>query len=268
MIIDPDYPSTTFHTDANQHVLSATARSHDGLTHRHIGEKVEAASPDQSTSEYLSPDEPPHSLPTVDDELTEVIGEALALLAEGVYDARIEAYEARKTRHGLKLYITLRIISTEQGAGQIITRYYNVKPPRTPRGSGGGFALGARSDAYREFKELLGEDFRKDRMPVQRILGMHVLAQVATVRSDHRGNELHPCNWYSKAQRLMRIPARSESIESTYNPCPSLNPCPCPSLNPCPPPSPNPSPSPSLKPNLKPTLHPILDDRQWAGISD
>ena len=252
MVIDPDYPSTTFHTEANQHVLSAIARSHDGLPHRHIGETVDPASPDRSTSEYLGPDEPPHSLPTGDDELTEVIGEALALLVEGVYDARIEAYEARKTRHGLKLYITLRIISTEQGAGQTITRYYNVRPPRTPRASGGGFALGARSDAYREFKELLGEDFRKDRLPVQRILGMHVLAQVVTVRSDHRGNELHPCNWYSKAQRLMRIPASSESIRSTYNPCPS----------------PNPSPSPSLKPNLKPTLHPILDDRQWAGISD
>jgi hypothetical protein len=259
MIIDPDYPSTTFHAEANQYVLSAIARSHDGLTHRHIGEKSDTASPDQSTSEYLSPDEPPHSLPAGEDELAEVIGEALALLVEGVYEARIEAYEARKTRHGLKLYITLRIISAEQCAGQTITRYYNVKPPRTPRASGGGFALGARSDAYREFKELLGEDFRKDRLPAQRILGMHVLAQVVTVRSDHRGNELHPCNWYSKAQRLMRIPASSESIESTYNPCPSLNPCP--------PPSPNPSPSPSLKPNLKPTLHPILDDRQWAGIS-
>jgi hypothetical protein len=260
MIIESDYPSTTLHTEANQPTSSVAARSYNGLPHRNTDEKGDTASPDRLLGDRLSRDELPHSFPTGEDELTEVIGEALPTIAEGFYEARIEAYEPRKTRHGLKLYITLTIIFPESIAGQRVTRYYNVRSPKSPRGHGGGFALGARSDAYREFKELLGGEFRVDRLPVRRIVGMHVLAEVVTVRSDHRGNELHPCNWYSKAKRLMQLPVADNSGDPSINPCLSPSPYPAP--------SPNPSASPSLKPRLKPRLHPILDDHQWAGISE
>lgn len=131
----------------------------------------------------------------------------LLLLKPGEHPFTIMDWETRRfAAWGGKLFLKLGQASAQ--SVKELTRHYNVKLIGEP-GRRGRFSVGPRSDLFREYAALVGNDVRLDNVDLAPLLNTGALVEVATVTEDGKGNPIPASAQYSTAKRIIGpYPAR------------------------------------------------------------
>ena len=95
-------------------------------------------------------------------------------------------------------------------SGSIVLLYYNVKLFKGPNGTPRYKPKGRQSRLVRDIRDFFGARVpRFDRLPISLWDRYRFRVEVSTVTNDQDGNQLTPCNQYSKVKRL---------VEKTHDP--------------------------------------------------
>lgn len=127
------------------------------------------------------------------------------LVPEGEYELRYVDYETGMFFGSAKVVVHYAIIDPEEYAGLPIDRFYNVQKLTGPPGRFGKYKAPRRGDLYREFKRLLGHDERRDRLRFARLKDQRVIAEIQTVKTDHKHEQLPEHDRYSRIRRLIKV---------------------------------------------------------------
>jgi len=126
------------------------------------------------------------------------------LIPCGEYVVKFQRYETRRFQGcGGKVFAYFCIVEDDQFAGSVVERFYNVDRLNGPPGDGGKFVAPVRGLLYREVTGILGASARPDRVPLARLRGKRIKAEIVAVRRDRNGIALPKCHWYNKIGRLI-----------------------------------------------------------------
>ena len=125
-------------------------------------------------------------------------------LPDGEYEVQYMYWETVKQQHGGKAIVHFAIVS-EDCAGIEILRYYNVRELVGPPKKSGKFKVGDRCDLVREYRRLLGDPDRLDRISLNRYRNKRIIVSVRQVSSDWKENTLPESAFYSVIGELLRI---------------------------------------------------------------
>lgn len=125
--------------------------------------------------------------------------ESLPRITEGTYLFEYDSHSYGYIFEVPKLVVSMRIIEGPC-AGVILCRYFNVLKQGKSYRARGTMAL------RREMVDLFGKAaLANGRMPLIKLAGRVVEADVRTVTEDSRGRPLSEVNWYSVIDRLLRV---------------------------------------------------------------
>lgn len=125
----------------------------------------------------------------------------LLLLEPGEHVFTIMDWETRRFGSwGGKLL--LRLGQGSAHSVKQLTRHYNVELVGQA-GKRGRFNVGPRSDLFREYAALVGDDVRLDGLDLLPLLNTGAVVEVATVTEDGKGNPLPAVAQYSTVRRII-----------------------------------------------------------------
>jgi hypothetical protein len=128
------------------------------------------------------------------------------LVPDGEYIVGYSYYETAENYFGKpRVLLHFGIIKPEDYAGVPLTRFYCVKKVEHPGRKFGNFTPAARGDLVREFRRVVGDVGRLDRISFARFKGVKIRAQVKTVHKGSDGRLLEPDDQYSKISRLLGV---------------------------------------------------------------
>ena len=146
--------------------------------------------------------------PQLDEEPEEgggtVDGECV-LVPEGEYELRYVDYETATYYGSPKVVVHYAIIEPEEYAGLPVDRFYNATKLTGPPGRFGKYVAPRRGDLFREFKRLIGQGERLDRLRFARLKDQRVIGEIQTVKTDHKHEELPEDDRYSRIKRLIHV---------------------------------------------------------------
>ena len=153
---------------------------------------------DTERAESPEPDEEPEEGGgTVD-------GECI-LVPEGEYELRYVDYETVIYFGGPKVVVHYAIVGPDEYAGLPVNRFYNATKLTGPPGRFGRYVAPRRGDLFREFRKLIGQDQRLDRLRFARLRNRRVIGEIQTVTTDHKHEELPDDDRYSRIKRLIDV---------------------------------------------------------------
>jgi len=124
---------------------------------------------------------------------------------DGEYELRYEYYETALYFRSQKVIVHFAIDASDEYAGLPVCRYYNVKKLTGPCRKYGGYIAPPRGALAREYKRLVSEPNRLDRISFRVLIGKRILAKLVTVRKEHNRKDLARDDQYSKVAELIRI---------------------------------------------------------------
>ncbi len=124
---------------------------------------------------------------------------------DGEYWLRYSFYETGKFFDAPKVAVHFAIDAPDKHAGVAVCRYYNVKKLTGPWGKYGGYIAPPRGALVREYKRLVGEPNRTDRISFLALKGKCILARLEKVTRAYDWTVLAPDDQYSKVAELIRI---------------------------------------------------------------
>jgi hypothetical protein len=134
----------------------------------------------------------------------EVVGACIAV-PKGEYELRYIDYETARFFGNPKVILHCAIIDPEDFAGLPVDRFYNVSKLIGPPGRFGNYVAPIRGDLVREYKQVIREPDRLDRISFRPLEGKRLIAELETVTTDHQRYELSKSDQYSCIKRLIRI---------------------------------------------------------------
>jgi len=132
----------------------------------------------------------------------------LPLIPPGEYELALVQWETLtlpQFRQSPKLKLIFRVLDMGPHFGVHLERWYNVARHIGKRGRSGGFKVGARSDAYREFCSLITAPMRPDRVPLGNLKREIVIGRVRTVTKDRKQRDIPEAAQYSVIDELLRV---------------------------------------------------------------
>ena len=148
---------------------------------------------------------------TDDEELGEleegggVIEGGCIAIPDGEYELRYIFYETGLYWNSPKVIVYFAITDPDEYAGLPVNRFYNVKKLIGGYRKYGQFIARPRGALVREYKQLIKEPNRLDRISFKSLKGKRILARLATVPRDHNQKALATDDQYSKIAELIRI---------------------------------------------------------------
>ena len=134
----------------------------------------------------------------------EIFGACVAV-PDGEYELRYIDYETAMYFGNPKVILHCAIVAHDEYAGLPIDRYYNVKRLiGSPRRYGSYEAL-VRGHLTREYKQIIKEPTRRDRISFAAFKGKRLIGELKTVTTDHQHNELPRDDQYSRIKRLVKV---------------------------------------------------------------
>ena len=123
----------------------------------------------------------------------------------GKYELRYMYYETAKYFGVPKVVVYLAIDASDEYAGVPVCRFYNVTRLTGPCCKYGNYIAPPCGDLTREYKQLVQEPLRQDRISFQVLKGKRVLGRLETVTKGYKGKILVPDNQYSRVAELIRV---------------------------------------------------------------
>jgi len=124
---------------------------------------------------------------------------------EGKYEVRYMYYETAIYFGAPRVIVHCAIDASDQYAGVIVSRFYNVKEISQPPGKYGNYVAFPRGDLVRESRRFAKDTKRMDRISFSHLKGKRLLARLETVTQNHSRNGLDPTDYYSKIAEFIRI---------------------------------------------------------------
>jgi hypothetical protein len=148
---------------------------------------------------------------TDDEELGEpeegggIIEDVCVAVPEGEYELRYIFYETGMYWNSPKVVVHFAITDPDEYAGLPVYRFYNVKKLVGRYRKYGGFIAPPRGALVREFKQLIKEPDRLDRISFRALKGKRIFAHLDTVTRAHNRKALAVDDQYSRVAELIRI---------------------------------------------------------------
>ena len=146
--------------------------------------------------------------PLLDEEPAEgggIVDGECVLVPEGEYELRYVDYETTAYFGSPKVVVHYAIVEPDEFAGLPVDRFYNAKKLTGPPGRFGRYIAPRRGDLFREFNRLIGRVERTDRLRFAWLKGQRVIAEIQTVKTDHKHEELPEDDRYSLIRRLIKV---------------------------------------------------------------
>ena len=124
---------------------------------------------------------------------------------DGEYELRYSFYETGMFFGSPKVIVHFTIVASDEYAGLPVCRFYNVKKLTGEWGKYGKYKAPPRGDLAREYKRLVGEPNRTDRISFLVLKGKRILARLETVTRAYDWKDLAPDDQYSRVAELIRI---------------------------------------------------------------
>ena len=152
---------------------------------------------DQYVADAEEPSEPEEGGGVVD-------GGCIAV-PDGEYELRYFFYETALFWTSPKVVVHFAIAASDEYAGLPVCRFYNVKKLTGPCREYGGYIAPPRGDLAREYKRLIKEPDRMDRISFRALRGKRILACLKKVTRAYDWKVLAPDDQYSRVAELIRI---------------------------------------------------------------
>jgi len=146
--------------------------------------------------------------PLLDEEPAEGGGEvtgACITVPNGEYELRYIDYETARFFQSPKVILHCAIIEPDDFAGLPVDRFYNVTRLTGPPGRYGNYIAPARGDLFREYRMMISEPERRDRISFRSLKGKRLIAELESVKKDHQHNPISEELQYSRISRFVRV---------------------------------------------------------------
>ena len=134
-----------------------------------------------------------------------IVAGALFDIPPGEYPLHYIDYATASAFGQPKVVVNFGIGEPSEYAGVPISRYYNAKALSGPLRRYGDYVAAANGDLVREYRSLMLDPKRLDRISWNALKGKLVLGEVRTVGRDSKGCALPRGTGYSVVSRLLRI---------------------------------------------------------------
>ena len=134
-----------------------------------------------------------------------VIEGALVEIPPGEYTLRYVDYETTSAFGQPKVVVNFGVSEHSPYGGLPLSRYYNAKSLSGPPRKYGNYVAAANGDLVREYRALMPDPKRLDRISWHTLRGKLVLGEVRTVDRDSKGLALPNGTGYSVISKLVGI---------------------------------------------------------------
>lgn len=124
---------------------------------------------------------------------------------DGNYELRYMYYETGNYFGSPKVVVHFAIDASDIYAGIPVCRYYNVKMLSGPCRKFGNYIASPCGNLSREYKQLVREPERMDRISFRALRGKRILGELETVTTNHEKRALSPNGQYSRVARLVKV---------------------------------------------------------------
>ena len=130
---------------------------------------------------------------------------ACICVPDGEYEVRYIDYETAFFFGNPKVVLHCAIVVPEQYAGLPVDRYFNVLRLIGPPRRFGNYDAPTRGDLVREFRQVVKEPDRTDRISFRPLRHRRLIVELETVKTDYHHNALPRADQYSRVKRLVRV---------------------------------------------------------------
>ena len=123
----------------------------------------------------------------------------------GKYELRYMYYETAMYFGSPRVVVHCAIDATDQYAGIEVCRFYNVKEVTQPTGKYGDYVALPCGDLVREYKKLVSDPKRMNRISFSVLKGKRLLGRLARVTRSHSRDSLIPEHQYSKIKEFITV---------------------------------------------------------------
>ena len=142
-------------------------------------------------------------------EFAELDGAPLELIPPGEYSLRYLYHETKRIFDRPKVFLWFSIVSFGDQFEKRLPRYYGATRLIGPKGKGGRFKVGRKSDLLREFLTLFPVNAKRlDRLPISRYENVVIVGRVRTVERGYNQRPIPLEAQYSVVDQLLRIEER------------------------------------------------------------
>lgn len=124
---------------------------------------------------------------------------------DGEYELRYDFYETGLFFGSCKVIVYFAISAPDEYASTPVRRYYNVTKLSGPCRRYGGYIAPPCGNLVREYKRLIREPDRIDRISFRTLKGKCILGRLETVTRTYDRKDLSPDDQYSRVAELIRI---------------------------------------------------------------
>jgi len=134
----------------------------------------------------------------------EIFGSCV-LVPDSEYELRYVDYETALYFGNAKVIVHFAIIEPDEFAGLPVDRFYNVICLKGQPRRFGGYKARVRGYLVREYKTLVKEPTRLDRISFAALKDKRIIAELETVTHDHQHDPLPIDDQYSRVKRLIKV---------------------------------------------------------------
>jgi len=123
----------------------------------------------------------------------------------GKYELRYMYYETAMYFGSARVVVHCAIDASDQYAGIEVCRFYNVKEVTLPTRKYGNYVALPCGDLVREYKNLISDPKRMNRISFSVLKGKRLLGRLARVTRSHNRDNLAPEHQYSKIKEFITV---------------------------------------------------------------
>lgn len=140
------------------------------------------------------------------EQFAELDGEPPELVPPGEYDLRFLYHETKRIFDRPKLFLWFSIVTFGDHFEKRVPRYYGATRLIGPKGKGGRFKVGHKSDFLREFMTLFPVPAKRlDRLPMSQFENVMIVGHVRTVERGYNQRPIPENARYSVVDQLLRV---------------------------------------------------------------
>jgi len=129
----------------------------------------------------------------------------LITVPNGKYELRYMYYETAMYFGSARVIVHCAIDAADQYAGVEVCRFYNVKEVTQPTGKYGDYVALPCGDLVREYKTLVTDPKRMNRISFSVLKGKRLLGRLVRVTRNHSRDSLAPEHQYSKIKEFITM---------------------------------------------------------------
>ncbi|MCH9026680.1 MAG: hypothetical protein IIA05_06130 [Proteobacteria bacterium] len=126
-------------------------------------------------------------------------------MPNGEYELRYLYYETAMYFGNPKVIVHCAIVAPDDCASLLVDRFYNVQRLIGPPRKYGNYVASRNCHLVREFRQVIGEASRRDRISFKTLKGKRLMGELEVVTWDYQNNPLPEENQYSRIAKLVRV---------------------------------------------------------------